>query len=638
MDYMIIQENISNYLYYFRLLIINLGAYYIFLKTVKNKSAKLTKNVIFLLIFIVTAIELYETINGNELKLIIVTTENEFTITEYSDIQFFLKKYIQNTPFVSTTSKNKSVQSKHCNISSAKSNNYSKIKAKNNLFVECIEKNLIFQKNSIKEIRIICPIPDGIQNIALINLFTSKIANNTDLSYRNFIKNADAIIFLKPIKNATYNSTLFKDFFRENYFNKKRDSLFLILDQKSDIENHEYKQQIEHIIQLYKNDILPTNIIGVDSKVETCIKKCKKLSTEDLIIEYFDKLPGKDNSLSVVTHCWIRSMQRGGIQVFYEKMEDYSNFNNLHSALYQFTCKYRYSQLIRFLENIKYEYQQYIGIISALLEIHSLFTRDPVACKIELRKKQSEIKDIDIKLNSTINTILEKYMGNAKDGGVIQNAFREKMQKYKKEAANLTNFSDYSMNKSVFNTAKEIPLRIMKKLAFKIISDLEELRSTIITMVIEDCNQNLIQYDDVLSNISIKTYQPVFTENDFLEICNNALKEPAMYINLEICKIPIYNLKIYTETIEKKLFKRLDDDIYPKMIKNTLDFVVECVDAYKLQLIIYEKNLKTECEDLPNEINENKRLSNYNDSLKSMQAQSDLINELVNELKNFVVD
>lgn len=73
MDYMIIQENISNYLYYFRLLIINLGAYYIFLKTVKNKSTKLTKNVIFLLIFIVTAIELYETINGNELNGIIIT-------------------------------------------------------------------------------------------------------------------------------------------------------------------------------------------------------------------------------------------------------------------------------------------------------------------------------------------------------------------------------------------------------------------------------------------------------------------------------------------------------------------------------------------------------------------------------------
>ena len=50
-----------------------MGAYYIFLKTVKNKSAKLTKNVIFLLIFIVTAIELYETINGNELNGIIIT-------------------------------------------------------------------------------------------------------------------------------------------------------------------------------------------------------------------------------------------------------------------------------------------------------------------------------------------------------------------------------------------------------------------------------------------------------------------------------------------------------------------------------------------------------------------------------------
>ena len=73
MDYMIIQENISNYLYYFRLLIINLGAYYIFFKTVKNKSTKLTKNIIFLLIFIVTAIELYETINGNELNGIIIT-------------------------------------------------------------------------------------------------------------------------------------------------------------------------------------------------------------------------------------------------------------------------------------------------------------------------------------------------------------------------------------------------------------------------------------------------------------------------------------------------------------------------------------------------------------------------------------
>lgn len=73
MDYMIIQENINNYLYYFRLLIINLGAYCIFLKTVKNQSTKFTKTIILILILGVTAIELYETVNGNELNGIIIT-------------------------------------------------------------------------------------------------------------------------------------------------------------------------------------------------------------------------------------------------------------------------------------------------------------------------------------------------------------------------------------------------------------------------------------------------------------------------------------------------------------------------------------------------------------------------------------
>ena len=73
MEFSAIQGNLSTCLYYFRLLIINLGAYYIFLKISNNYKFKL-KNVIgSIFVIAITFIELYVNLTSNDINGIIIT-------------------------------------------------------------------------------------------------------------------------------------------------------------------------------------------------------------------------------------------------------------------------------------------------------------------------------------------------------------------------------------------------------------------------------------------------------------------------------------------------------------------------------------------------------------------------------------
>lgn len=73
MKYVAIQGDLDTYLYYFRLLLINLGAYYLFLKIGNNNNFKLKSITGVIFIFIITMIEMYVSYSINYMYGLITT-------------------------------------------------------------------------------------------------------------------------------------------------------------------------------------------------------------------------------------------------------------------------------------------------------------------------------------------------------------------------------------------------------------------------------------------------------------------------------------------------------------------------------------------------------------------------------------
>ena len=232
------------------------------------------------------------------------------------------------------------------------------IKEYNKLIREYIKENSASWGKIITEIEITYPLSETMQGITLIDSPGVGAAGNVGTIAEEYIKNANAIIFVKYLKGQAIESTTFMNFLHCNCSDRKKESLFLLLNGKSDLQGSEFASLMEQAVQMYGKDINPERIIGVDSKVHLFLNKCKELGTEEAIDDFFDKLDEAGEDFAPASKCWLKSMRNGGVSVFEERMEEMSNFRSIHASIEKFARVANYYQLIEFLENLEKEYQR----------------------------------------------------------------------------------------------------------------------------------------------------------------------------------------------------------------------------------------------------------------------------------------
>ena len=105
----------------------------------------------------------------------------------------------------------------------------------NRLIKEYIEENKNNWGKIITEIEISYPLPEAMQGITLIDSPGVGAGGNIGTIAENYIKNANAIIFVKYLKGQALESTAFMNFLRNNCLERNKESLFLVLNGKSDL-------------------------------------------------------------------------------------------------------------------------------------------------------------------------------------------------------------------------------------------------------------------------------------------------------------------------------------------------------------------------------------------------------------------
>lgn len=593
---------------------------------------------------------------GNDFKLIAKTVAGgRTTITGDEKIRDFLKNHAaisdkyRNIP-ITTINNEILIKYKGKNIPSKIMTSFLEAEAKDNIFnINLAEYNSLItsyiKENEsqwgkiITEIEITYPLPESMQGITLIDSPGVGAGGNVGSIAEDYITNANAIMFVKSLNGQALESSSFMNFLRNNCTDRKKDSLFLVLTGKSNLSGSDYASLMEQALEMYQNDIKAEKIIGVDSKVQLFLNKCRELGTEEKIDEYFDELEENDEKFAPASECWLRSARKGGIPWFEEKMEEMSNFNSIHAAVEKFARVANYYQLIEFLENLEKEYKRYLGMYSSVLTEAKENVDDPEAFADRIKSKQKEIEEVYIKINEGISEIYKKYTDNINGEGIIMNEAEEKKAAYEEKLENFKNLPKNEISETTFSS--------MKKMTLDSIDETKDFRREIADRVINECNKKLIQYTDDPEKIPAEAYTPNFTETDFDSINEEAKTKTSGYDEVEhgltfksTERVPYHHLKEHVKLVANSISKRLNNEIIPKMTDNVVTYVSECTEIYKSQLTTHKVELEDEYQKLQNDKQSNDNVrANIEDleiKISNIEKSLSILTNMRGDLKNYV--
>ena len=510
----------------------------------------------------------------------------------------------------------------------------------NNLIREYVKENAASWGKIITEMELTYQLPDEMQGITIIDSPGVGAGGNVGKIAENYIAYANAIIFVKSLNGQALESSSFMNFLRNNCTNRKKESLFLVLTGKSNLQGSDFTSLKEQAIEMYKHDIKEEKIICVDSKIQLFLNKCHELETEEKIDEFFDALDEVGDDFAPASYCWLKS--KGDIARFDDKMEEMSNFRSVQGALERFARVANYIQLIEFLENLEKEYTRYKEIFLDAYKIAKENVNDPIALEDRIIQKKNEIAEVYSKINKGIMDIRKRYTDNINSEGIIMSEASVKQDNYEEQLGKFRNIPESRINDNTFAS--------MKKVTLDAIDDIKEFRKDMADRVIMECNEKLIQYTNDSSKIPAEAYIPNFTETDFDNIDSNAkiktsgydlVEKGATFFKTEE-KVPYHHLKKHVRLVADSIHDRLNNDIIPTMIDNVVNYVIKSCDTYKEKLTDHKNELEAEYQKLLDDKNNNeKRRKNVEDLGKKVEmADMGLIKiaELKGELKNYVAE
>lgn len=490
----------------------------------------------------------------------------------------------------------------------------------------------------VTEMDITYPLPEEMQGITIIDSPGVGAGGNVGKIAEDYIDNANAIIFVKSLSGQALESSSFMNFLRTNCREKKKDTLFLVLTGKSNLQGSEFASLKEQAVDMYKNDVDSQRIIFVDSKMQLFLNKCQELGTEEKIDAYFDELDEADNDFPPASKCWLKS--KGSISAFNEKMEELSNFSSVQRVLEQFARVANYLQLIDFLENLEKECIRYKGIFSQALTIAKENVDDPDALEDRIIQKKNEIQETYNKMGDGIEEIYKKYTDNIQGEGIIMEEAAKRQADYETQLDYFRTLEKSSITETTFGE--------MKKMTMDAIDDTVEFRRSLAARVINECNEKLIQYTDDPGKIPAEAYIPNFTETDFEQIDADAKEKSTKIKPIEhgvtflktTEKAKEHNLKQHVHLIADNIHDRLDNEIIPALINNVVDYVGECRKTYFEKLSCHKDELEAEYNRLLEQKDDNVRRRAIIDELEiKVNAFSNLavkVDGLKGELTNYV--
>lgn len=369
-----------------------------------------------------------------------------------------------------------------------------------------------------------------------------------------YIKNADAIIFLKPISGQALESTQFNQFMKDASVKRNKNALFLVLTRATNVNEYELRRLEEEAYKQFSN-LNKENILIVDSKAELYVKKFSQVDDVD---DEFSKLKESGNLDAFVAQeyyenkCLSRFSESSK---FIDKLEEKARFKQVYDTLNIFGRKAHYILLASLLDSINNIYAKLWNDMNSRIELFREKAEDPKKLAKKVDKVTNELKVIKNKMLKGMHEIPRRFQG---DEGIISRRINAAAADFLVSANNI------GSNPSIDVFAQ------LEELSLNKIDEFKQLTEEIQHQVVVEFDKELLSLSDK-SLIPFESLKPDFTEETFKQI-----KEETETMAYETQRFEegftfkeIHERTVY---IQKKHFNLIKDDIGGRIgeLKNTL--------------------------------------------------------------------
>lgn len=394
-----------------------------------------------------------------------------------------------------------------------------------------------------------------------------------------YIENADAIIFLKPVSGQALESTQFNQFMNDASVARNKNALFLVLTRATNVTEADLRRLEEEAHKQFSN-LDERNILIVDSKAELYAKSLA--GVEDIEAE-LRRLTQNGTLDGFVYQAYFESNGRFDSDDFIEKLKEKSRFKQVYDALNIFGRKAHYILLASLLDSINNLYAKLGSDMNSRIDMFKQKAEDPT----ELAKKIAEIKqDLDIiqnKMSRGVDGVVRRFRG---DEGIIRTEAEAAVKDFLASVGKIDPDSSDAFNQ-------------LELISLEKIDQFKELTKRVQHQVVAEFDKALVALSDK-SSIPFESLKPDFTEATFKQI-KESTKSKAYETRSYEEGATFKKTHTKPEYVQNKHFGIIKQDILRRLnvlkndlIENLEDFVENIRTRYIEELATNARSKKKE--------------------------------------------
>lgn len=409
-------------------------------------------------------------------------------------------------------------------------------------------------KDIVTKIEILFPFGDDFKGIEIIDSPGVCARGGVAEITSQYIENADAIIFLKPVIGQSLESTQFNQFLENASVERNKNALFLVLTHIATKNDADLRRLEEEAHKQFSGKIDSRNILFVDSKAELYSKKFAKVESIEDELRRLNKEGTLDDFVVKAYNDTNGLFGTGDTTDFIKNLQDKSRFEGIYQALEIFGRKAHYLLLAALLDSINNMYAKLWNDNNSRIDMFRQKAEDPT----ELAKKIATVKqDLDViqnKMSRGVDGIVRRFRG---DDGIIR----------KEAEAAVKDFLD-SVGRISPDTSDAFDK--LEKASLSKIDQFKDLTERLQKEMVEEFDKELITLSDK-SSISYESIKPDFTEETFKKIKDETESKAHETRSYED-GITFKKTHTYSVYVQNKHFGIIKDNIISRLdvLKNDL--------------------------------------------------------------------
>lgn len=417
----------------------------------------------------------------------------------------------------------------------------------------------------------------------------------------DYIKKADAIMFLRPIIGVAVEANSFKDFLESKSVGRNKNAMFLILTRTATIPPDDIRRAYDELANIFgaqttgnRHGISREQIIHVDSKAELYLNQFKLMSAKEINQEMKKLEQDKklDPFLKAAKLDALKEDDAGNYafskELFLENLEKLSNFAAIDQALNLFGRKAKYLALVEFMQRMIKVYEKQEADIKDKADLYRTKVRDPREFVEKIKKIKEELVEIDNCMYGELDDIANGFLASGKRGGKIEKEAEEVVKKYKEEEEKINQQDSYCLDR-------------LETLSFQQIDKFHDYQKRLQDELLRECDEKL---KTVIQGrwVSFASLQPDFTPES-LALVKEKIKSSgeADEVHWEDggCfgkdrRVSVFSQSKYYDKVKDHIWGEIEK-IKQTAITEMRKFAGEVISVYKEQLV---KNLDNKMAEL----------------------------------------